>query len=204
MKKFGLILFLSVLTINLLAQEKEIDRFSFTIAWTPAYYGPNNGDFRIDAILPFSFESLIYFKPWKKFSFSSGFGYWRHDWTMNSWWWLSTIDAGKSQRDIYNTIQIPLQIHYYLFKSTKNADVYFKTAFINEFMFSKTIYYEYDIIDHTDSDRFYTPSIALGIGSMFRKNKAVGILIEGSMGTYLDLDLFEMYILRIKFGVVLN
>ena len=198
-------LVLCFLSINTNAQEHERNKVSFSIAWAPEYSGPNDGKFRLDALFPITFESLVHYKPFKKLSFSSGIGYNRHVWEWQFWPELSIIDLNKSYRWIINEIRIPVQIYYHFSEGKGKTDTYIKTEFRNEFTFSEMIYYDYDEIVNSRSNTWYSSSICMGIGSILRVNKSIGLLIEGSLGTVLDRDfLFGMYIISMKLGIVLQ
>ena len=66
-------------------------------------------------------------------------------------------------------------------------------------------YYDLGELVNSRSNSWYSSSIGLGVGSILRANKSIGILIEGSLGTILDKDiLFQMYIVKLKLGIVLK
>ena len=203
-KEIGLIIFLCMLSVNAFAQNGEIDKLSFSISWTPEYWGPNDGEFRLDAVLPLNFESLIHYKPFRRLSFSTGLGFQRFVMDGLSWPENSVIDVNRSYKWVVNEFRVPVQVNFHFSENITNVDSYLKAEYTNEFTFSKSTYYEYDIISKTRSSSWYSSSIGLGVGSIFRANKSIGILIEGSLGTILDKDiLFQMYIITLKLGIVL-
>ncbi len=204
MKRIGFAFFIVVLSTNLFAQDEGVDRFSFSISWTPALYVASIDDFVMDDVLPLNFETLIHYKPYPKLSFSSGIGYQRYVSTGLSWIYLSHIDTNKSYRWVDNNFRVPINAKYKIFESSANADSYVKAEFINEWMFFKTIQYENEIISSTQSNSWYSPLVGFGIGSMIRKNKPIGILIEGSLETYVREEFFGMHICKMKFGIVFN
>lgn len=204
-RQIGVIIFLSLLSFNVLAQNCEINRLSFSISWTPEYWGPNDGKLRLDAINPITFESLVNYRPFSKVSFSSGVGYERHVSEMQSWIELSVIDLDKSYRWVINEIRIPVQAHYHFSEGVGKTDTYIKAEFRNKFSFSEMNYYDLGELVNSRSNSWYSSSIGLGVGSILRANKSIGILIEGSLGTILDKDiLFQMYIVKLKLGIVLK
>jgi len=204
-KHIGLIILLILLSFNVLAQNKAADRLSFSISWAPEYWGPNDGEFRLDAVLPFSFESLIHYKTLKRLSFSTGLGYQRSGMSGFSWPANSVIDVNKSFKWVFNDFRIPVQAYFHFSENNSNVNTYLKTEFTNVFTFHKSIYYENEIISSTKSNTWYSSTNGLGIGSILRANKSIGVLIEGSLGTILDKDiLFQMYIVTLKLGIVLQ
>ena len=204
-EQIGFFMFLCVLSVNVFAQNNEADRLSFLISWTPEYWGPNDGKLRFDAILPVNFESLIRYKPFRRLSFSTGLGFQRFVMSGLSWPEYSVIDVNRSYKWIFKEFRIPVQANFHLSESKANVDTYLKAEYTNEFTFSKSTYYEYDIISSTRTNSWYSSSIGLGVGSIFRANKSIGILIEGSLGTVLDKDvLFQVYIITLKLGIVLK
>lgn len=204
-KQIGLVIFLSVISLPIFAQNNGADRLSFSISWTPEYWGPNDGEFRLDAVLPLNFESLIHYKPFRRLSFSTGLGFQRNVLSGLSWPENSVIDVNRSYKWVFNEFRIPVQVNFHLSENKENVDTYLKAEYTNEFTFSKSIHYEYDIITSTRTNSWYSSSIGLGAGSILRANKSIGILIEGSLGTVLDSDvLFQIYIITLKLGVVLK
>jgi len=122
---------------------------------------------------------------------------------MQSWLELSVIDYNKSIRWIINELRIPVQVHYHFSQDKGKTDTYIKTVFRNEFTFSEMNYYDVGELVNSRSNSWYSSSIGLGIGSILRAEKTIGILVEGSLGTPLDkYDFFEMYILKMKLGLV--
>ena len=202
-KQIGLIIFISVLTLNVFAQKEEVDRLSFSVSWTPEYWGPNDGELRLDAISPLNFESLVHYKPFRRLSFSTGLGFQRNVMSGLSWPTNSVIDVDKSYKWVIIEFRVPVQAYFHFSENITNIDTYLKAEFTNEFTFSKLTYYESDIISSKRSNSWYSSSIGLGVGSILRANKSIGILIEGSLGTVLDKDvLFQLYIFKLKLGIV--
>ena len=194
-----------MLSVNIFAQNNDVDKLSFSISWTPEYWGPNDGKFRLDAVLPLNFESLIHYKPFGRLSFSTGLGFQRFVMSGLSWPTNSVIDVNRSYKWVFNEFRVPVQANFHFSENITNVDSYLKAEYTNEFTFSKSTYYESDIISSQRSNSWYSSSIGLGFGSIFRANKSIGILIEGSLGTVLDRDvLFQMYIFKLKFGIVLK
>jgi len=203
--KIGSILLLCTLSLNLSAQEKKDKIISYSISWTPEYWGPNDGKFRFDAMLPINFESLVHFKPFRSLSCASGLGYKRDINKGLSWPELSIIDTDKSYTWIINKFRVPVQVYYHFSKGMTRFDPYLKTEFINEFNFSNMTYYENDIVSSKQSYSYYDSYLGVGFGNIFRADKSIGIIVEGSLNTVLDKDvLFDMYILKIKLGVLIK
>jgi len=204
-RKFAIIFSLALCLLSAIvnAQEHEQNKISLSISWAPEYLGPNDGEFRLDASYPATFESLVHYKPFKKLSFSSGIGYNRHVWEGQSWIELSVIDLDKSTRWVINEIRIPVQAHYHFSEGIGKTDTYIKAEFRNEITFSNLNYYDLGELVNSRSNSWYSSSIGVGIGSILRADKTIGVLVEGSLGTYLDKhDFFQMYILKMKLGLV--
>ena len=205
MKRSLTIIILFVLVLNLMGQPEKKNRFSFSISWTPVLYGGSNDEgFRFDAVIPISFESIIHFNISNSISVSSGIGYLRNVSNWGSWLYLSSVDLTKSTRVADNTLRLPIQLSYKVLNSLQNIDPYIKAEFANEWSFNNITYYQSDIIEHTSEYTIYFQEISVGIGSYFRQNKPVGLLFEGSLGSYLDNDFLKMYLLRLKIGIILN
>lgn len=203
--KIGCILFLCTFSFYLSAQEKKDKSFSYSISWTPEHWGPNDGKFRLDAVSPINFESLIHFKPLRSLSFASGFGYKKDINKGVSWPELSIIDTDKSYTWIVDNLRVPVQVYYHFSKGMKRFDPYLKTEFINEFNFSNIKYYENDIVSSKHSYSYYDSYLGVGIGNIFGADKSIGIIVEGSLNTVLDKDvIFEIYILKIKLGLLIK
>lgn len=203
MKKIVCFAILIILTINLSAQDSKIDRFSYSLSWTPIYYGPNDGEFRLDAILPLAFETNINYKIVNRISVSSGIGY--QSWNRSHvGWWESIIDPTKSTNSQSNTLRIPFQISYQLTKDKLKINPYLKTEIINEFGFNRTRFYKDDILNDSDSFKTYSTTFHLGIGNLFNISKSIMLLSECSLGTYVYRDPFNSYQIKLKLGILIK
>ena len=84
------------------------------------------------------------------------------------------------------------------------TDYYLKAVYTNGLAIYKTIYYENDVATGTSRTSGYNPSLGIGIGSIFLKNKPVGIIVEGMIEKYLRFDSFnEATWYSKKIGVVI-
>jgi len=203
MKKIVCFVILIILTINLSAQDSKIDRFSYSLYWTPIYYGPNDGEFRLDAILPLAFETNINYMIIKRISVSSGIGY--QNWNSSHvGGWESIFDPTKSINFQSNTLRIPFQISYQLTKNKLKINPYLKTEIVKEFGFHRTRYYQDDILYDSHSYKIYSTTLHFGIGNLSNISKSIMLLTECSIGTFVYRDPFDSYQIKFKLGILIK
>jgi hypothetical protein len=101
-------------------------------------------------------------------------------------------------------IRVPLQFNVHFSKAPLKTDGYLKAVYTNGLTFDKMVQYENDEATGTRRMSFYDPSIGIGIGSIFLKNKPVGIIVEGLIEKYLRFDSFkDATWYSIKIGVII-
>lgn len=204
MKKAVIFIFLSILTICLAAQDPKIDRISYSLSWTPIYYGPNDGEFRLDAILPVNFEANVFYNPNNRISISSGIGFQEVHKSNLSWGYLSIYDPTKSEKWGSKVLRVPIQINYFVTKDNRNLSPYVKAEFVNEFITNWLKQYQDVLLTNSDSYNIYSNTIDIGIGAMIRISNSINLITEGSIGTHLSNSPFDGYQIRLKIGIMIK
>jgi hypothetical protein len=204
MKKAVIFIFLSILTICLAAQDPKIDRVYYSLSWTPIYYGPNDGEFRLDAILPVNFEANVFYNLNNSISISSGIGFQDTRISNLSWGTSSIYDPTKSEKWESTTLRVPIQLNYKLSKNDKLITPYLKAEFVNEFEFLKARQYQDDILVNSNSVQVYANGINFGIGTFLNISKSIILLTEGSLGTHLYNYSFDGYQIKLKIGLMIK
>jgi len=204
MKKTAIFIFLFILTINLNAQDSKIDRFSYSLSWTPIYYGPNDGEFRLDAIIPITLEATIHYKIVNRFAIASGIGFQNWHNSYLSWGYLSVIDPSKSERWCTNVLRLPIQITYFLTKDDKYLIPYFKSELVNEFGHDWIKRYQDNNVVFSDSYKTYSNTLDFGFGTLMRITNSLRLITEGSIGTHLHNYPFDGYQIKLKVGIMIK
>jgi hypothetical protein len=186
------------------SHDSKIDRFSFSFSWTPIYYGPNDGEFRFDAIIPVTLEAKIHYMLINRFSFSSGFGFQEWQESNPGWSYWSIYDPTKSEKWGYYDLRIPLQIDYFLSEENQIIETYIKSEFVNEFGTNWTKRFQDDIMSYSHSFKTYTNSLNIGFGALIKIGGPINILTEGSIGTHLSKSPFDGYQIKLKFGIMIK
>ncbi len=197
-----------LLSVGLFGQDTKSDVLSYSLSYIPPYLTSWEGEFKF-APLYINFEANIHYKPGDRISYTTGLGYCikaeNHyvNWTTpDDYFFESTV----------SNIRLPLQVNYHIIKSPEKTDCYLKAVFTNV-IFSKKVrkFHNYEQFNKSKSYS-YVPSVGVGIGSIFLKNKPVGIIVEGTIERYLTFDSFTNYIFyslenttwySLKIGVVL-
>jgi hypothetical protein len=204
MKIFIFLIIFVILTLNVTAQDSKIDRISYSLSWTPIYYGPNYRAFRLKDVSPAVFEVNINYQILKRVSISSGIGYFGWHKSSVGWGWWPTYDPTKSVNSQSNTIRIPIQINYQLTKGNLKINPYLKAEIVNEFGFHRSRFYQDDILIDSDSFKTYMTSINIGFGNLFNISKSIMFLTEASLGTYLYDDPFNSFQIKLKLGILIK
>lgn len=157
-----LIIILLGFTISGFAQDKSPSKLSYSIAWTPIYYGPNDG-FKLDDIIPLTFESQIHYRIIRKVEISTGIGFQHWEQTYSGWMFLSVYDPTKSEKWITNTARIPIQVSYLLKSKNDIPRSYLKAEYVNEFYKTETRMYSDNILfDTFGPSKDYNASLFVG------------------------------------------
>jgi hypothetical protein len=204
LKKLILTLILVGLSFTIYSQDSKIDRLSYSVSWLPIYYGPNDGEFRLDAIIPATFEAIIHYRIAARFAISSGIGFQEWHKSYLSWGYLSVFDPAKSESWTGSVIRIPVQLSYFLTKGNKNLSPYIKTEFVNEFGKNWIKRYQDVQLANTDSYTTYYNTIDLGFGILIKISNKFNLITEGAIGTYLNSDPFKGYQIKLKIGIMLK
>jgi hypothetical protein len=204
MKKNALFFLLLGLSFLSYSQVSKIDRLAYSLSWTPIYYGPNDGEFRFDAIIPVTFETKIHYMLIRRLSLSSGVGFQEWHESNLGWSYWSIYDPTKSEKWGCHDFRIPFQLDYFLSLENKIIKPYLKSEFVNEFGTSWTKRFQDDIMTSSDSYRTYTNSINIGFGALFRLSNSINILTEGSIGTNLNKSPFDGYQIKLKLGILIK
>lgn len=199
-----LIISFIILSSNLIAQDSIQNRFSYSIAWTPVYYGPNDGRFRIDAVIPVNFDAKVHYRIIKNFSISSGLGFQWRSTTYSNWLYLSYHDPALSEKWNDKTVRIPLQIAYFLKSAKGKIKPYLKSEFDYELNYYLINQYRGDELVNSNSFHYNSSVMDLGFGTLIRINNSLKILTEGSIGTRIINDPFYGYQVKIKLGIMFN
>ena len=194
--------------LDIKAQDTINKMLSFSFSWTPVYYAPNNGKFRLDAIIPLTFETNVSYNL-KNISIVSGLGF--QEWHQI---YLSLISPGiepvkaefepdKTERMQRLTLRVPIQINYIMTKSNSGVIPYLRMEFANEFAFYKSRYYSDDIYINSESFKDYSISANAGYGILIKLSESLKLVTELSMGTYLLKGLFNSPHIKFKIGVMI-
>lgn len=194
---------ISMLSFGLFGQEKQTNHLSYSLSYIPPYlisYFDKTSFF----VIPINFEANIHYKPFNRFSFTSGLGYFIMKDTQPVRSLPSEYDENKYIKISESSIRIPIQGNYHFLKSPNNTDWYLKAVYNNGIYFSKVREFENEELINKDKSYFYEPSVGLGIGSIFLKNKPVGIIVEGTIEKYLRHESFANSTwYSLKIGVVI-
>jgi hypothetical protein len=193
----------SLLSIGLVGQNNNASQFSYSLSYIPPSLRTSDGE---TSFLPknINLEANVQYKPFDRFSFSSGIAYIRYCDLQDLAPTSVTIEQDVSYMISSSAIRIPLQFNYHFIKAPQKIDSYLKAVYTNGFSFSQVHEYENDVETDNYSQNNYHPSAGLGIGGIFLKNKPVGIILEGTIEKYLRWDTFNMATFySIKIGVVI-
>ena len=204
MKRTAFVLLLFGLGFMVYSQDSKINRLSYSLSWTPIYYGPNDGEFRFDAIIPLTLEAKVHYILINRLSFSSGLGFQKWHESNLGWSYWSIYDPTKSEKWGYYGLRIPLQIDYYLSKENQIIRTYFKSEFVNEFGTNWTKRFQDDMMTFSDSFKTYTNSLNIGFGALVKISSSINILTEGSIGTHLYKSYFDGYQIKLKLGILIK
>jgi len=202
MKRLCYIMILSFLTFNLFAQNSIKDRLSYSISWTPMYYGIHDYGFSSDLIKPVSFEAKIHYRIAGRFSISTGIGYQTSHHTSLDWEFLPGYDPSQSIKACTNVIKLPIQINYFLTKEDKNFIPYIKSEFVNEFATNWNKFYQDDKLNDSMSTNYYSNTIDLGLGALIKINNTLNLFTEVSYGKYLVNHSNNDYLIKAKIGIM--
>jgi hypothetical protein len=196
-KTLWLVATILLLSVSLFGQDTKSDVLSYSLSYIPPSLTSWRGEFEF-APTYINFEANIHYKPFDRISFSSGLGYSTTTETYQAWF---------NEPDNYHTLtetnfRIPIQFNYHITKSPDKSDWYLKAVYTNGFFFYKVRSFGNGVLQV--NNRFYEPSAGIGLGSIFLKNKPVGIIVEGTISKHLSkyaLKYETWYSLKI--GVVL-
>jgi len=195
-----------LLSMGMFGQHTKSDVLSFSLSYITPYL--ISSDFLECEFAPIymNVEANIHYKPFDRISFSSGLGYFIKTETYRFIYW----GAPPDRPDYYHTstetnFRIPIQFNYHWWKSPDYPDWYFKAVYTNAILFSISRSFENDeLIRKRKSNNFYDPSVGLGIGGIFLKNKPVGLIVEGTIEKTLRWETFcEATYYSLKIGIVL-
>jgi len=209
MKRIKTLLLIPViilLSIGLFGQDTNSDVLSYSLSYIPPYL--ISTDFMECEFAPIymNVEANIHYKPFDRISFSSGLGYFTKTEHIQFYSWASEpSDIDYDHTATETNFRIPIQFNYHWWKSPDYPDWYFKAVYTNAILFSTSRSFENDeLIRKRKSNNFYTPSVGLGIGGIFLKNKPVGMLLEGTIEKTLRWESFnEATYYSLKIGIVL-
>lgn len=202
-KTLWLVASILLLSIGLFGQETKSDVLSYSLSYIPPHLISSNGEFDFVPIY-LNFEANIHYKPFDFISFTSGLGYYKDGEPIYINYSSSTFDNSNYQELHVSGIRLPLQLNFHITKAPMKTDSYLKAVYTNGFTFHKTILYENDVATGNRHTNYYDPSVGIGIGGIFLKNKPVGIIVEGTIEKYLRFDDFTEYTFySLKIGVII-
>ena len=202
LKYWFLAAFLTV-SIGLSGQEKKSSLLSYSLSYIQPTLISSQGEFEFVPIY-LNVEANIHYKPFDFISFSSGLGYHKVSGSTYISYSSSSIEQSNYQELFVSGIRLPLQLNLHFIKAPMKTDFYLKAVYTNGLGFYKTIRYESDEATGTSCTSFYDPSLGIGIGSKFLKNKRVGLIVEGMIEKYLRFDSFnEATWYSLKIGVII-
>jgi hypothetical protein len=193
-------------SIGLFGQETKPSAFSYSLSYITPYL--ISSDFLECEFAPIymNVEANIHYKPFDRISFSSGLGYFTETETYGYINWGAPPDAPDyNHTATESNFRIPIQFNYHWWKSPDYPDWYFKAVYTNAILFSMSRSFENDeLIRKRKSDNYYNPSVGLGIGGIFLKNKPVGLIVEGTIEKTLRWETFsKSTFYSLKIGIVL-
>ena len=194
-----------LLSMGMFGQDTKSDLLSFSLSYITPYL--IYSDFLECEFAPIymNVEANIHYKPFKRISFSSGLGYFIETETYRYINWGEPRDDDDYHTLTETNFRIPIQFNYHWWKSPDYPDWYFKAVYTNAILFSMSRSFENDeLIRKRKSNSFYDPSVGLGIGGIFLKNKPVGLIVEGTIEKrlrYPQVNSGTLYSLKI--GIVL-
>ena len=199
------IIILLSFTISGYSQDNSPSRLSYSIAWTPIYYGPNDGEFRLDAIIPLAFESQIHYRILSQVEVSTGLGFQHWQQTITGWGFLSLYDPTKSEEWITNIARIPIQVSYFLKDKNEITRSYLKAEYVNEFYRNVTRMYSENILFDTFGPyKSYNASLFVGYGIKRKLFNSIYLMTELAVGTYIVEDPFNGYQIKLNVGLGLK
>jgi len=191
--------------MGMFGQDTKSDVLSFSLSYITPYL--IYSDFLECEYAPvyLNVEANIHYKPFDRISFSSGLGYFIETETYGYINWGEPRDDDDYHKSTETNFRIPIQFNYHWWKSPDYPDWYFKAVYTNAILFSMSRSFENDeLIRKRKSNSLYNPSVGLGIGVIFLKNKPVGLIVEGTIEKHLrypQVNSGTWYSLKI--GVVL-
>jgi hypothetical protein len=209
-KTLWLVATILLLSVSLFGQDTKSDVLSYSLSYIPPSLTSWRGEFEF-APTYINFEANIHYKPFDRISFSSGLGYSTKTETIFIDWGalVDEPDSFLILPDSYHIVtvtnfRIPIQFNYHISKSPDKSDWYLKAVYTNGFFFYNVRSFGSSVLSVKNNGRFYEPSAGIGLGSIFLKNKPVGIIVEGTISKHLHkyaLKYGTWYSLKI--GVVL-
>ena len=193
-----------LLSIGLFGQDTKSDVLSYSLSYITPYLISSDADFEFEPIY-INFEANIHYKPFDRISFSSGLGYFIETETYGFINWGEPRDDDDYYTSTETNFRIPIQFNYHWWKSPDYPDWYFKAVYTNAILFSTSRSFENDeLIRKRKSDNYYDPSVGLGIGGIFLKNKPVGLIVEGTIEKTFRRETFsDATYYSLKIGIVL-
>lgn len=192
-----------MLSISMQGQESNPNVLSYSLSYIPPSLASFEGEFSFVPIY-INFEANIHYKPFELISFSSGLAFHKISESI-----FINYSSSSFERDDYlelfvSGIRLPLQLNLHFTKAPLKTDGYLKAVYTNGFGLHKTIQYEDNVATGTSHTNYYNPSIGIGLGSIFLKNKPMGIIVEGMIEKYLRFDSFkDATWYSLKIGVVI-
>jgi len=194
-----------LLSIGLYGQDTKSDDLSFSLSYITPYL--ISSDFLECEFVPIymNVEANIHYKPFDRISFSSGLGYFIETETYRYINWGEPPDDDDYHTSTETNFRIPIQLNYHWWKSPDYPDWYFKAVYTNAILYYMSRSFENDeLIRKRKSNNLYDPSVGLGIGAIFLKNKPVGLIVEGTIEKTLRWETFsEATYYSLKIGIVL-
>jgi hypothetical protein len=176
---------------------------SYSLSYIPPSLISSYGEFEFVPIF-LNVEANIHYKPFDFISFTSGLGYNRIGESIHLSYSSSTIQQSNYEELFVSGIRLPLQFNLHFTKAPLKTDSYLKAVYTNGLSFHKTIQYENGVATGSHHLSYYYPSIGIGIGSIFLKNKPVGLILEGMIEKHLRFDSFkEATWYSMKIGVII-
>jgi hypothetical protein len=189
-KTLWLLITILLVSTGLSGQDTKSDVLSYSLSYIPPSLHSWRGEFKFAPIY-INFEANIHYKPFDRISFSSGLGYSTKTETIFIDWGalVDEPDSFLILPDSYHIVtvtnfRIPIQFNYHITKSPDKSDWYLKAVYTNGFFFYKVRSFGNGVLQV--NNRFYEPSAGIGLGSIFLKNKPVGIIVEGTISKHLN------------------
>jgi len=201
MRRINTLAILVLISLSSLGQESNNSKTSFSFSYVTPYVVLSDWELGVLPVL-LNTEANIHYKPFEKISFSTGIGFLRHAEKYNGY--PLSMGEEHSLKKVSHFIRVPIQTNFHFNRNPGKADSFAKLVFNNILFLDRVAYFENDITISKEKSISYIPAIGLGVGTHFRRDKPVGILLEGLVEQHLRFDDYSDGIwCSVKIGIII-